>query len=183
MQNIEDAHAVLARELNSLSLQERNRVFESIHGVDDVMKETPEMVEEKLAEFQHAVESLETTEASLVTAYIQAKRDNPAYVANRAFRLMFLRAEGFDPQAAAVRMMQYLEEKLSRFGPKVLTRTLTMADLSTESRALLVDFGIHQILPARDSAGRAIYLIHADDAPRHVVRENPMAAVRTIQMS
>lgn len=176
----------LARELNSLSLQERNRVFESIHGVDDVIKETPEMLEEKLQEFQKVVDRIENSEGGSLnvevplasrSAYLQAKRQDESYVSNRTFRLMFLRAEGFHAPLAVQRMMVYLEEKLSRFGSHVLTKTLTINDLSPQSRALLVDFGIHQILPARDSAGRAIYLVHVDDGPREVVRENPMAAV------
>ncbi len=181
----DDTNADLARELNSLSIQERNRVIESIHGVDGVVKETPQLIVKKLREFQESLNKLlqsdlELPKITVATrkAYEEAERQSKTYVQNKAFRLMFLRAESFEPSLAAQRMLVYMEEKLSRFGPEALTRPLTIKDLSPHSRAMLVDLGIHQWLPMRDSVGRAIFLIHADDSPREMIREDPMATVR-----
>jgi hypothetical protein len=181
--------ALLAQELNSLSLQERNKAIESLHGVDHVIKETPGMIRDKLLEFQLALDCLLHTEPSIsrkitaVTrnAYLQAHQQSPSYVQNPAFRLMFLRAEGFDPMLAAHRMLVYLEEKLSRFGLDALTRSLTMQDLSPQAMSMLLDLGIQQLVPSRDSAGRAIYLIHNDaDRVRDLMRQDPMAAVGNV---
>jgi hypothetical protein len=183
--------AILARELNSLSLQERNTVLECIHGVDDVIKETPEMIESKLAEFQEALDRFEqgvsdddnpsnitNISEAAVHAYRQAQSLSEEYVKNRKFRLMFLRAEVFDAPLAAQRMLIYLEEKLFRFGPERLTRSLTSKDLSPQSRKMNTTLGVQQLLPERDSAGRAIVLIHHDQRPIKLSREDPMAAVR-----
>lgn len=184
MEKPDDTNIVLlAQELNSLSLQERNRAIESLHGVDHVIKETPAMIRDKLLEFQIALECLLQADSSIsrkitaVTrnAYLQAQHQSPSYVQNPAFRLMFLRAESFDAMLAAHRMLVYLEEKLSRFGPDALTRSLTLQDLSPQAMAMLLDLGIHQLLPSRDSAGRAIYLVHADDSVRDLMRQDPMA--------
>lgn len=181
----DDINIALARELNSLSLPERNRAVESLHGVDEVVKETPQFLAAKLREFQSALDLLllQGWEQRNITftnhyAYEKARQQSETYVRSREFRLMFLRAESFDAKQAARRMLIYLEEKLSRFGPESLTRPLTMMDLSPQCRALLVDLGIHQILPTRDSAGRAVYLIHEDESPRDMIREDPMATVR-----
>ncbi len=186
----DDPNVVLARELNSLSLQERNRVIESIHGVDDVVKETPQWIVKKLREFQKSLNKLlqadsEQTNITVATreAYEEAQRQSKTYVQNRAFRLMFLRAESFDASLAAQRMLVYLEEKLSRFGPEALTRPLILTDLSPQSRAMLIDLGIFQVLPTRDSVGRAIFLIHEDGSPGDMFREDPMAAVRKETMT
>ena len=144
------------------------------------------MIRDKLLEFQIALDCLLQPEICIsrkitaVTrnAYLQAQHQSPSYVQSPAFRLMFLRAESFDAPLAAHRMLVYLEEKLSRFGPDALTRSLTLQDLSPQARTMLLDLGIHQLLPSRDSAGRAIYLVHADDSVRDLMRQDPMAIVR-----
>jgi hypothetical protein len=43
-----DADKLLAKEMNALSLQERETLFEDIHGVLDEVKETPGLVSEAL---------------------------------------------------------------------------------------------------------------------------------------
>ncbi len=185
----DETELLLAREFSSLSLQERNKVIESIHGVDDIVKETPHLIVKKLRDFQKALDKLllSNAEQSNITvatrkAYEEAQRQSKTYVQSRSFRLMFLRAESFEPSLAAQRMLIHLEEKLSRFGPQALTRPLTIKDLSPQSRAMLVDLGIHQWLPTRDSVGRAVYLIHADDGPRDLIRQDPMAAVSSTKL-
>ena len=153
------------------------------------------MMEEKLAEFQAEVDRLLGNSSSVggggggggdnggvtkttLEAYHLAQSQSEDYVQGPKLRIMFLRAETFNAPLAAQRMMIYLEEKLSRFGPKALTRGLTLKDLSPQSREMIVDMGIHQLLPVRDSAGRAIYAIHQDNRPRHLLIEDPMGAVR-----
>ena len=45
-----DADALLAKELNELSLREREQVYYDIHGVSDVVEETEELISTKLAQ-------------------------------------------------------------------------------------------------------------------------------------
>lgn len=166
-----DVTSLMADELNSLSLQERNKAYESIHGVDDVIVETEESISKRLEELEEAIEKIHVK-----PAYEQAKKKSN-YVNSRSFGLIFLRASSFDPEDAAARMVCYLEEKLERFGPHTLNRGLTLKDLSPNTTRLLSEFGIHQILPVRDSAGRVIYLMHHCNDVREIVRQDPLAGV------
>jgi hypothetical protein len=82
-----------------------------------------------------------------------ADTQSSEYVENKAFRLMFLRAENFDSQLAAKRMLRFFEEKLELFGRAKLCKDITLRDLSIEDTQCLIN-GHQQILPTRDSSGR-----------------------------
>ena len=118
---------LLAKELNSLSLREREQVFHDIHGVSQSVEETPTFVAQKLAELD-----LNVSKKKRRYAYDRAKAQNPDYVASRRFRLAFLRAEEFDAEAAATRLVRFCEEKLLLFGEERLGRDVTIQDFSEE---------------------------------------------------
>lgn len=141
---------VLVKELNEMSFQEREALSSEIHGVNDIIKETPEFVAERLGTL--------FTELSNIRhkpAYDHALKQNPACVRSKSFNLMFLRSECFDASNAASRMVRFFEGKLKHFGPGSLTRSLTIEDLGDDDRACL-DVGAIQWLPERDRAGRAV---------------------------
>ena len=110
---------------------------------------------EKLKELNEAIGHIQHK-----TAYMQAQQKYDGYVEDPKFRLIFLRANSYDAKKAAARLVSFMEEKLQRFGPEALTRQLTMDDLSRTSRSLLVKRGVMQILPTRDSTGRAILVTY-----------------------
>jgi hypothetical protein len=141
---------ILARELNQLSMEERELIYEEIHGVDKIIEETPEFVSERLAALDQELRKI-----SFKPAYEQAKKMSEKYVTDRKFRLMFLRADYFDPNKAATRLVKFMEEKLKMFGPETLVRPLYLSDLNEDDRACL-KAGALQALPVRDRAGRAI---------------------------
>lgn len=169
-----DLDALLAKELNQLSLQEREQVYQELHGVVSVVEEggvdTP-WVQHKLSEFDKALYELPS---SSTIAYRQAHVQNVGHATDPSFRLQFLRAERFDAPTAAARMARYFREKLVLFGPeKVGQARITLADLNEEDVKVL-ESGYMQWLPARDQSGRPIYfgplLLRAFTARETVVR-------------
>jgi hypothetical protein len=150
-QNIESSS--LAKELHRISLAEREKAYNDLHGVADVVEEGPAFVDKCLADLESEICKLEDNES----AYEMAKKVNPEYICGRGFRLKFLRAESFVPKDAATRLVGFLEEKLKLFGPKSLARELLLSDLNQEDMVLLRS-GFSSIVPLRDSAGRAVTL-------------------------
>ena len=65
--------------------------------------------------------------------------------------------ENYNIHNATVRMMEFFHLKLELFGPKLLTKDITLQDLSKDDKKS-VESGFFQLLSVRDSAGRAIML-------------------------
>jgi hypothetical protein len=147
----ESIESSLAKELNQLSLAEREKAYYDLHGVADAIEERPEFVDNCLTDLESEICKLEDNK----NAYEMAKKVNPEYICGRSFRLKFLRAERFLPKNAATRLVGFLEEKLKLFGPKPLTRELLLSDLNQDDMALL-RLGFLSIVPLRDSAGRVV---------------------------
>ena len=61
----------------------------------------------------------------------------------------------FDPVKAAKRLLTFFECRLALFGADLLTRPLTLEDLDADDIACLRS-GYFQILPQRDTTGRAV---------------------------
>jgi hypothetical protein len=146
--------SLLAKELNQLSLAEREKASYDLHGVADVVEERPEFVDKCLADLESEICRLEHNK----NAYEMAKKVNPEYICGRSFRLQFLRAECFLPKDAATRLVGFLEEKLLLFGPKPLARELLLSDLNQDDMVLLQS-GFCSIVPLRDSAGRVVTVV------------------------
>ena len=95
--NIEDSvtsaklvDSVLAKEFNKLSVQERSKTYEELHGVNDCIEETPAFVQNALRQLDEAIVRI-----TMKPAYEMAVRQNENYVMDVKFRLMFLRADVF----------------------------------------------------------------------------------------
>lgn len=175
----ESVDTLMAKELNSLSVTERNEVYESIHGVERPMEETEDFLAEKLNELEVAIGCIQHKPAYEQGMSTEAGEQ---FLSCRLFRLAFLRAERFDAKKAAVRLIFYLEEKLLRFGPRAVGRQLTLEDMSDYARSLLVKKGIIQILPARDRAGRAVLVTYyMEDNFRRELQNEPLCYVSTLE--
>jgi hypothetical protein len=148
--NPKDVDFLIAKELNEMSFEERELACEEIHGVDAIIEEKPEFVEQHLEAME-----LELCNIPRKPAYDEALRISGCYVTDRKFRLMILRSEYFDARKAAIRLVKYLQGKVDYFGPGVLVRPLYLTDLDENDRKTL-NSGYLQILPARDRAGRAV---------------------------
>jgi hypothetical protein len=151
----EDADQLMAQELNKLSIQEREKVFHDLHGISDqAHEESPEFVKERLTELESALDE----RVPVKLAYEMALIIDPDYVTNTTFRLMFLRADLFDPYKAALRLARHFEIKLDLFGKELLCRDITQDDLDEGTLECLYS-GWIQELPLRDTAGRVVSVL------------------------
>jgi hypothetical protein len=147
-----DADAILAQELNQLSIKEREELLYDIHGVLELPKEEPKFIANCLEELDKEIYAYSHSDKN---AYELAQIQNDGYVSNHKFRLKFLRAETFNPSLAAQRLIKFFASKLQLFGPDYLTKDIRLEDLSEDDKKCM-ESGILQLLPLRDRAGRAI---------------------------
>ena len=150
--NVEDTYDILAEAMNNVSLEERRAALHDIHGVSEISEETPELLNRKLIELEMALARIKKK-----PAYIKAEQQSLAYVQGRHFRLMFLRAEGFNARRAANRIVCHFEAKCKLFGEAFLGRDLKLSDLNEVDMASLRS-GNFQWLSQRDRAGRAVFV-------------------------
>jgi hypothetical protein len=142
-------------ELNKLSIQERDEVNLDVHGVNAIPNEDEEFTSVSLQAFESELSAIAYTEKQ---AYLSARDQNPDYVMNNKFLLMFLRADQFDTKAAAARFVAFFRIKLELFGRDKLGRDIRVDDLNEDDIACL-ESGYAQVLNARDRSGRAIFML------------------------
>jgi hypothetical protein len=149
-QHPDETDAFLAKEMNQLSLAEREQVLEEIHGIPQALQEDPELVEEQLKIMEAELSSIKDKKA-----YDRALFLSPRYVKNRKFRLLFLRSERMDGKKAATKMVNHFQFKLELFGIEKLVKDIEFEDLSEDDKDTLMD-GHFRFLPEKDSGGRAV---------------------------
>ena len=141
---------MLAREMNKLSVEEREKVLEDVHGIPRLVDEPKERIEACLALLE-----TEITSVSRKAAYDLASFNSNEYTSSKKIRLMFLRAENYDPYNAASRMVRFFDQKYELFGADKLTKDITLDDLDPDDIAELEE-GVIQVLPEKDCAGRKV---------------------------
>mmetsp|Transcript_4017 Transcript_4017/g.9277 ORF Transcript_4017/g.9277 Transcript_4017/m.9277 type:complete len:495 (-) Transcript_4017:264-1748(-) len=142
----------LASEMNKLSVQERANALDDVHCVGEELKETPEMIEKGLAEFQKAVEEARNP------VYEMACQQNRSYMEDPTLRLQFLRANFYDVGASVHQMMNLLECKAKYFGNDAVARDITLDDLNEEDMVMMLS-GLCHIQDGRDRSGRVILYV------------------------
>jgi len=147
--------ACLAQEMNSLSVQERETVYDDIHGCAGIAEETPTMIAKCIEELRSAVDQLPPQSRK---AYNRAVFLRPSVETDDKFQLMFLRAHRFDPKKAAYHMCRSFEHKLKLFGEEKLVKKITLDDLG-EVEMIHMYSGAMQVLPSKDSSGRGLFLV------------------------
>ena len=151
----EEADAVdelLAKEINQLSLQEKDVVAFDVHGISQEIEETPKLILESLENLKRDLKRIHKK-----ASYEKALAMNPEYVNDPSFLVMFLRAERFHCWNAARRLVLHFEKKECMFGPgDVLGRDVRLEDFNQEDLDELKS-GFLQVLPSRDAAGRAVF--------------------------
>jgi hypothetical protein len=141
---------LLAQEVHGLTLEDRNRVYEEIHGVAEPLQEEPDFVAQCLSVFDWQLSTIRNK-----PAYESALRQSPEYVNDRAFHLKFLRSTEFDAHKAAQKLVAHFELKLEIFGQEKLAQEITFEDLNEKDKEFLLS-GWIQILSITDRAGRPI---------------------------
>jgi hypothetical protein len=158
-----DNGAMIAAELNRLSLKEREDILHDIHGVAPTLPETTDLITETLKQLYLYLEA----HAPSTSAYRMALQDKPShdatcsssssFIFDPSFGLLFLRSEQFNVAAAANKLQRFLQIKLELFGRSKLCQPhITLEDLDDEALRCLEN-GHFQLLPIRDRAGRAVF--------------------------
>ena len=143
---------LISRELLQLSLQDRNAINEEIHGVRTISpEETPEMLEKELRNMDIAIKKIRNK-----NAFVRSQQFPNTYINSPEFRLRFLRADLFDANTAALKMVNFLDLISEVFGDFALRRQIQMSDFSREEMQIF-RVGHQQLLPYRDRSGRRIY--------------------------
>jgi lipopolysaccharide biosynthesis regulator YciM len=179
----QDADALLAKEMAAMSVQEREKSLNDIHGVSDLMDEEPSFVRAKMEEMDTELSKLTNNKGK--EAYMQAESQNKEYVSCDKFRLKFLRAEMFNAKLAAGLMVRFFDEKEKLFGADKLTKEIKLWDLDEDDRKFLQS-GVNQILPQRDPAGRRIItwmpMMFRDESDSTKEREEMRSGVSKIKL-
>lgn len=92
---------------------------------------------------------------SHMSAYQTALQMDPSYVQDRNFRMAFLRANRYDPKAAANQMFRHFSIKLDLFGVEPLARHVRLSDLAKDDMDYLLQ-GSYHISAMKDRANRTI---------------------------
>mmetsp|Transcript_15016 Transcript_15016/g.36677 ORF Transcript_15016/g.36677 Transcript_15016/m.36677 type:complete len:508 (+) Transcript_15016:127-1650(+) len=145
----------LAAELYKLSVQERAKAMDDIHCLGEELKETPEMVEKLLEEFDQIVRQVKTP------FYEMAVIQNREHVEDPSFRLRFLRCNMHNVHLSVRQMMDYLKYKATYFGEDKVARGITLDDFNDEDMELVMS-GLYHIQKERDRSGRAVVYVMND---------------------
>jgi hypothetical protein len=146
---------LLAKEMNAMTVKERELVYEEVHGVSDIMEETPELIATSLQKMRKELEKAPKYNKKALDRALFLK---PAIQSDEKFHLMFLRAERFEPFKAALKMCRYFEHKLNLFGDEKLVQRIALEDLGEKEKSLIYS-GAAQFLLSNDSSGRAIFFL------------------------
>ena len=157
--NHDELDAILAKQMEQLSMKERMKYNKEIHGIsddDERVKETPQLIQQKLDEMEVCLATkIVSTRNLCKDAYERALYTSPEYVKDPKFRTLFLRGALYDPYVAATTFVRHFQVKFELFGKDLLTKNITLADLNDEDIQALKQ-GAEQLLPVRDSHDRLV---------------------------
>ena len=143
--------------------------MDEIHGVNDIIEETPTLVQSKLEEFRHELEEYiqDLTPYAAIRVAIELNRD---YVYNPRFLLAFLRSEQYDILPSIKRIVNFFEQKRQIFGEQSLGRDITVTQDFDEDDRKLLESGYAYLLPGKDRSGRAIAFSFSHLRRQHSVK-------------
>jgi hypothetical protein len=150
--------AALANEMNELTVDERNRVLEEVHGVADMQEETPEFIMTCLDQMDGALSKLSYSKRR---DWDRATFLKPSLLKDSKFKLMFLRTDNYDGRQAAERLARFFVLKRDLFGEDKLVKNMTLDDLEEEDMTLLGSGVPPMMLPHKDQTGRPIWFCDA----------------------
>ena len=145
-----EVDALIAQAMSRLSNEEREKALDDLHGICGMEDEDPSMVSSLLEELDTHLTAIKNE-----TAYALAETKSRKYVSSRGFRMMFLRADRYEPKEAAERMIRFFEVKKHLFGEEKLVKDITLDDLD-EGDTEALETGCAQISIGKDKAGRPV---------------------------
>jgi len=160
-----DFGSLISKEMLKYNLDERNAIYEEVHGVANLCPDEsePGMIEMALEELENELLFLPESQKS---AFLQSQTLEKTYVNERDFRLRFLRADLFNARKAALRITMFLEAVLEIYGPYALERPVRLSDFSRKEMKVF-NLGRIQLLPYRDRVGRRIIIGFPNQQHKH----------------
>ena len=159
-------------EIHAMTDREREKIQHDVFGSTSAIHESPlfnrDALERLAEELNNFIGERE--------AFDLAQMICPDYVNSDEFRLMFLRSERFDVQAAARKLVYYWDRKVELFGPERAFRKLTIEDLDNEEDIVALENGGIRALPHTDSAGRGIMFSLASYWDRRKTHDRSMVS-------
>eukprot|EP00980_Cylindrotheca_fusiformis_P023616 scaffold10675_cov89-Cylindrotheca_fusiformis.AAC.3 len=153
-----DLDKFLADSMLQLSAEERESALDDLHGIrnggNDKVEEDPASMNRLLEELDRNLKSMKRGG----NLYEQAERNDPSYVSSRDFRIMFLRACDYDPEASVLRIFGFLEIQKSLFSQDKIGKKILLEDLDGEAIESIKS-GAMQISALTDIAGRKVLFI------------------------
>jgi hypothetical protein len=146
--------SMIAQDMTRLSLQEREKAENDVHGIGHGDIETPELLDRCITEMDACLEATKRG-----TAFELAEAMDRSYTSNFDLRAMFVRAELYCASEAAQRIIRFFECKRDLFGTGLLTKDITLEDLDDDDDIEALESGGLQLCPAKDCAGRPIIAI------------------------
>jgi hypothetical protein len=147
---VKEIDSLIAKEMYQLSMKEREKALDDIHGIGNGEVEDPNFVNSSLMELEQRLGGIKAN-----SVYEEAEQLSEEFVRNPHFRVMFLRAENFDSRQAAERMLRFFTLKKGLFGRDKLVKKITLQDLDEDDLESL-RAGEGQISSFRDAAGRPV---------------------------
>jgi hypothetical protein len=145
-----DLSSLIASELTKLSIEDRIKALEEVHGVVENIEEDPEEIDSLFDQVKEELKRLRYKQAYEKAAFLSS-----TYVNDPEFVLPFLRADNYNPRPAAIRLAEHFKYKLELFGEHTLVRDIIYEDLS-ENEKIILESGFVQTMPASDRAGRQV---------------------------
>ena len=142
--------SLIASELSKLSLEDREKALEEVHGVIETNNEDPEEINELLDQVKDELKRIRYKQAYEKAAFLSY-----AYVTDPELVVFFLRADNYDARKAAIRLVEHFKYKLKIFGEHTLVRDIMYDDLSEAAKSVLKS-GFILVLPTPDRSGRRV---------------------------
>ncbi|CAJ1962599.1 unnamed protein product [Cylindrotheca closterium] len=167
-------HEGIAREYHELPPMQQSEVWNDLTGNQAAsnlqQEESPEMIQQA---FRALMEQVEKIPDSQKSAFVFAMNTYPQFVLDPAFLLRFLRAERFDPELTAERLVLHFTIKQELFGNEKLGREIVLQDLQEDPDDWdCMERGFLQVLSKRDFSGRLVIFFYKAISGCYRRREN-----------
>ncbi|CAJ1937027.1 unnamed protein product [Cylindrotheca closterium] len=147
--------SLVAAELNKLTFQERETVYEEVHAIGATDYQNQISAEEMQRLINQTRQHISITRRNK-QAYNRAAFLNPEYVDSDEFLSLFVIGEKFVPLNAAKKVIDHFAIKAELFAPHLLAKKITFQDLDEEDQRSLMTGSFQAV--GTDLAGRTVIL-------------------------